>query len=1084
MLSVDFDINTIFSKIEEDEVLQEYFTRYGILYNSAYQEEVIKRIQRVYINDFDLYEYLMGETIETAISEDLTGDVQTYSDFDTPGIQTVSNVGALGLFDPTVVPALANNTYDLDITIDGVGPYQTATALLVTDTWADIASKIQTSLRAMTLSTEKVIIFNGKIQVMSTTLNTVHTVLVAPGTAGSGGGDILAAIDLIVGYTTNIDAATAGLNIITPYDTLNYIGVPDGTFRISIGFGDDSEEELYEDEVSELDFFSLTTVYTTGIVTDSGMTGTLMDGSKDFSNLANTGGYVVRITNKTSANYNVYRRIVNTATTPIDTLVFEDFPSEIQINDTYQVLELPSTSEIIDYLNLKVYDQSTNIYIKDLFSFSYNSTTNKLTLNLAEQQNEERKISLTISNSSLVGTQMYTLMGFNRFGTTFTSNVNLNDTFLNNNASGYIAEKPPWLATYLGQWDAYINNPLLTTGVPGTFGYQMMKNDGTLLTFSEDVLCGLSPSNYELNVRVDGTLYKLYDIAIVGGEYWDEVAAAIQVSLRNATGSTETVALSEGVFVFTSATTGASSAIDLYPGTFGLNPDLVNAIDSLTGYTVYFETSVDGVAGGEDNYYIVKRSGDTVIGDDEVWDIGDYVYYNDSKWKRNPQVYEYTNYELLCYVFYLDPVYNIATPRELICRRMLYQFRYTGDDWFFVKNYKSFIPEYDYEMLIAEDKLKVFLESLLVELDRVGYQIKQMSEMNNIDLAPEDYLDYIASLFGLQRKDFEINNVSFRELLKNIIDIYKIKGTKDSISLFFKFLGFAANVKEYWFDRREVFNKSANEHTLSSDYTNFRHYLVTENPLFQINKYKGLLTYENLQTPYDFDLIEQTEIQESLNLFEFERLADNKPLDYVLRLLGFGSVSVKVDNSWSLNEDKALLDGPKPPYWSGEILSEYDLEQMDGEVPLTYYYHQNDLRLFYQDGYEGVQSIMVNNAPYYIYDGSQVPNFIPTSDTFKYFKTNYISIRLTPFKLNLTSQDSRIFDNYFRFLIPIHVFFEPTLNTKGFEDEFVSDINQIGESFSQVVHGYINLKYNHDKAVTGSNLKYNHEKRYTKRVYF
>lgn len=98
-------------------------------------------------------------------------------------------------FSGSTVPAIASATYDLDVTIDGGGLNQLTFVLTPTDTWDVILAAIETALQTATGSTETVAVLAGKIRITSATTGTSSVVLIAAGTAGSGGGDLLAAID-------------------------------------------------------------------------------------------------------------------------------------------------------------------------------------------------------------------------------------------------------------------------------------------------------------------------------------------------------------------------------------------------------------------------------------------------------------------------------------------------------------------------------------------------------------------------------------------------------------------------------------------------------------------------------------------------------------------------------------------------------------------------------------------------------------------------------------------------------------------------------------------------------------------------
>jgi len=114
-------------------------------------------------------------------------------------------------FNGITVPAIAANTYDLDVTIDGGALNQLAFAIAVTDDWDAIVAVIEAALQVATGSTETVVIEDGRIKITSATTGPASSVLIAAGTAGSGGGDILAYIDASVSnMTTAILTAVVG----------------------------------------------------------------------------------------------------------------------------------------------------------------------------------------------------------------------------------------------------------------------------------------------------------------------------------------------------------------------------------------------------------------------------------------------------------------------------------------------------------------------------------------------------------------------------------------------------------------------------------------------------------------------------------------------------------------------------------------------------------------------------------------------------------------------------------------------------------------------------------------------------------
>lgn len=136
-------------------------------------------------------------------------------------------------------------------------------------------------------------------------------------------------------------------------------------------------------------------------------------------------------------------------------------------------------------------------------------------------------------------------------------------------------------------------------------------------------------------------------------------------------------------------------------------------------------------------------------------------------------------------------------------QQIFYTFKYSAVKIFFRKNYRLFLPEYDHYQIISAEKTKVFAEAFVREFDRFSLMIDNLSNTIDIDNVSEDYLDYLGQLIGYEREDYVLlTEASFRELLKNIIEIYRIKGTNYSMELFFNFLGFDIDLQEFWFDKR------------------------------------------------------------------------------------------------------------------------------------------------------------------------------------------------------------------------------------------------------------------------------------------
>jgi len=161
----------------------------------------------------------------------------------------------------------------------------------------------------------------------------------------------------------------------------------------------------------------------------------------------------------------------------------------------------------------------------------------------------------------------------------------------------------------------------------------------------------------------------------------------------------------------------------------------------------------------------------------------------------------------------------------------IYLYRYGVTDNFYEKNIWQFLPEYDREQMLSQPKIKLFMESIGRKLDQIEDKLVRLQDVYNIDETPDELLDYLGQMLGYEKEDFSLSSVSFRELLKNIIEIYKIKGTNYSFSFFFKFLGFNVNLKEFYFNK----NVRNPESFPGIEDENVEFYLTTTNPIYETN---------------------------------------------------------------------------------------------------------------------------------------------------------------------------------------------------------------------------------------------------------
>jgi len=164
-------------------------------------------------------------------------------------------------------------------------------------------------------------------------------------------------------------------------------------------------------------------------------------------------------------------------------------------------------------------------------------------------------------------------------------------------------------------------------------------------------------------------------------------------------------------------------------------------------------------------------------------------------------------------------------------RQFLYSFKYGVIKSFFLDNHQDFMPSYDSQIMQDSLKMKIWQEAFMRQFDIFVGKIDDIIENGNIDIIAEEYLDYMAQLVGFERGDTNLGDSLFREITKNIIEVYRIKGTNYSFELFFNFIGFEIDVIEYYFDRRFYkSNNVVNPYTKETSLFKFGRYLTPHDP--------------------------------------------------------------------------------------------------------------------------------------------------------------------------------------------------------------------------------------------------------------
>lgn len=247
-----------------------------------------------------------------------------------------------------------------------------------------------------------------------------------------------------------------------------------------------------------------------------------------------------------------------------------------------------------------------------------------------------------------------------------------------------------------------------------------------------------------------------------------------------------------------------------------------------------------------------------------------------------------------------------TTAQELLMMT-IYLYKFGVTDNFFEENILNFIPEHDREIIKDTPKIKLFLQSIGRKLDDVEDKISRISDLYNIDEVPNELLDYLGQILGYEKEDFSLSDVSFREILKNIIEIYKIKGTNYSFSFFFKFLGFNINLKEFYFNR-----DVANPETFPGvDEEKVEYYLTTTNPIFETTLSKPAKNLDKIKSLNNWEL----------EITQLKNAGCNNPVEYMM-------------GKQSYNNDGKIWHKNPWRYFKTNLI-EYELEPFFDKINLT-----------------------------------------------------------------------------------------------------------------------------------------------------
>lgn len=197
----------------------------------------------------------------------------------------------------------------------------------------------------------------------------------------------------------------------------------------------------------------------------------------------------------------------------------------------------------------------------------------------------------------------------------------------------------------------------------------------------------------------------------------------------------------------------------------------------------------------------------------------------------------------------------VKSKNQVLYTQLLFTFMYGNVKSYFHKNRKRFLPEYDWFLIENNEKKKAHIEGFFREFDKFSDAISYMSELKDIDDAPDDKIAYISAVVGI-KFDLEDDTAGYsnmpdglyktelfsvskiRNLLKKIIEIFREKGNRYAYELFFDSIGIDVSLKETYFDRRLYRRATSsdkpediiNPETRESRTSNFFYYITTSNP--------------------------------------------------------------------------------------------------------------------------------------------------------------------------------------------------------------------------------------------------------------
>lgn len=328
--------------------------------------------------------------------------------------------------------------------------------------------------------------------------------------------------------------------------------------------------------------------------------------------------------------------------------------------------------------------------------------------------------------------------------------------------------------------------------------------------------------------------------------------------------------------------------------------------------------------------------------------------------------------------------YEVSIPWSLssnegLYTQIIYTFLYGNVKSYFFENRKKFLPEYEWFLIENNEQKRVHIESFFREFDKFATIINYISDLTDIDTIPSDMLSYLSGILGIKldlEKDDEgytdiLVNFSYelfthykiRSLLKNIVSVYRSKGSVYSYELFFNSIGIDIVFKETYFDRRlfwysYIETDNMNLETRENRTSDFAFYLTTKNPArtyYAIRPEERVLledmTEPKMRSAFDYVVknigISEESIKKVLGYLE----GSEETFTYFktnILLLDFGYLGARFDEEWFISRKhreilRNYVDMITPIY-----IQKYYQESISGE---TSFIESINLKFYSPDGY-------------------------------------------------------------------------------------------------------------------------------------